>query len=141
MTENADVQAAQEALALARAAGAPAAAASRRAVRRHLLLMGAAMAAAILVSGLISHAVDTRLVRALMTGAAWGTLITGVYALLNAGPVRALAARRRTIAVGLVGAVVLGLTMGFGADYAIAYPVGAGATFAVWALGAVWVGR
>jgi hypothetical protein len=143
MTEDADVRAARDALALAKYAGAPAAAAARRAVRRHLLLMGSAMAAAILASGLITHAVDARLVwlRALAVGLAWGTLVAGAYTLLNAQPVRALAVRHQTITVGLAGAVVLGITLAVGADHVVAYPIGALGTFAVWALGAVWVGR
>jgi len=50
-------------------------------------------------------------------------------------------ARRLTLTLGLVSAVLLGPTMGIGWEYPVAYAVGAAAVFGVWALGAAWVGR
>jgi len=143
MTDEADIRAAHEALARASEVGGSAARAARRTVRLYLYATGAAMALAGLASGLVGHWVDPAATwsRAALTALLWGGLFGAVSVLVNSQPVRALPARRLTVTLGLVSAVILGVTMGVGWEYPAAYVVGAAVVFGVWALGAAWVGR
>jgi hypothetical protein len=140
MTEESQAQAA---LARVRQISEPAARAARRSVRRQLIALGMAASLAVLGSGAISHWGGERMVvvRALLVSAVWGVLFGVAVALANSQPVRALPARRQTIIVGLVSAVLIGITMGIGSDYPVAYPIGAATVFGAWALGAAWSGR
>jgi hypothetical protein len=132
---------ARDALALAHRMSRPAARAARRWVRRYLLVMGVATGAAVLGSGVISTWGGTGMVwaRALATGALWGVLFGAALALVKAEQVRAVPARRQVRVVAAVSTLVIAVTMGIGRDLTAAYPIGATLTFAVWALGALWV--
>ncbi len=143
MTDEAEVRAAREALARANEVGGSAAQAARRTVRLHLYATGAAMALAGLATGLVSRSLDPSATwpRAVLAALLWGGLFGAVSMLVGSQPVRAVAARRLTLTLGLVSAVLLGLTMGVGWEYPAAYAVGAAAVFGVWAIGARRVGR
>jgi hypothetical protein len=101
--------------------------------------MGAATSLAVLGSGVLRNWTDERALwpRAVLVGLLWGALFGWALVLAKAGPVRAMP-RRQTILIWLVTAVLVAVTMATGQDLAVAYPVGAAATFGVWALGAVW---
>lgn len=143
MTDEANVRAAREALARASEVGGSAARAARRTVRLYLCATGAAMSLAGVASGLVSRWLDPTATwsRAVLTGLLWGGLFGAVSLLVNSQPVRTLPARRLTVTLGLVSAIILGVTMGVGWEFPAAYAVGAIAVFGVWALGAARVGR
>jgi hypothetical protein len=138
----ADARTASEALALARAAGAPAARAARREQSHQLLATGAAMSVAVLGTGL------TRLwdgagiwIRALVIGALWAVLLATAINLAGRAAVRAAPRRGLTAAIGVTSVVMIAATMATGPEHFVAYPIGAAATFALWVLAAVRVRR
>jgi hypothetical protein len=135
-----DVRRAREALARADRVRVPAARAARRAVRTQFLAMGAAMALAILGTGLLSRWGDEGLVwpRALVVGVLWAGIFGGAFTLVGAQAVHAAPARFRAIVVTLTSAALTGLTLGAGAEFWAGYPLGAFAVMVVWVLGAAW---
>ena len=138
-----EIMAAQRALEQARRAARPVARAARAAYGRQLLAMGAATATAVILSGLVSHGVraSATTLRSVLTGLLWAALFAAATALVSAQRVRPVPQRRKLLAIGLASAVVVAVSMAVGVDAPVAYVVGAGATFGVWAAGARWSGR
>jgi hypothetical protein len=135
-----DVPSAEQALALARQASAPAALAARRWVRRVVLAEGAAYSLAILGMGLVIERFHTswKPVVIFLLIAALGTAMVTVA---NRGPVRAVPAKGRSHVIGFAGTAILVGTMATGPEFIPAYPIGAALTFLVYAFGARWIAR
>ncbi len=138
-----ETQDARDALASVDAVGERARRAAHRAVATYMLGIGAAMAAAVLVSGLIGRWGDgwASWERSLANAALWAALAGAIAALANAGQVRTVLARGKAITTALVGGIVVGASLAIGGDHAAALPIGAALVFGIWALGAAWVRR
>jgi hypothetical protein len=138
-----ETQDARDALAVVDAVGERARLAAHRAVAAYMLGIGAAMAAAVLLSGLVGRWGDGRpsWERSLADAALWVALAAAVATLANAGQVRTVLARGKAITTAVVGGIVVGASLAVGGDHLAALPIGAAVVFGVWLLGAAWVRR
>jgi hypothetical protein len=142
MSDQMEAGAAREYLARVDEVGAATARIARRQAARHLLAMGVAMALAVLATGLIGLVGAERGgLRALLAALVWGSVFGGAVAVVNNRHVRVAHARRTAVPLAAASAVIVGLTMAIGPEYAVAYPIGGLLAFAGWALGAAWVRR
>jgi len=136
MTEDVfDTARARAALDAAESARSASRQAAGRWARRYLLGFGAVSAGSVLAVWAVSTWVSSA-----WWGLWYGALVALFAVWLRRQPVRAISRRTQVLTI-LAWSVVFGLTMAFGTEHPVAYPVGAAAGFSVWAAAAWWVGR